>query len=84
MTLDELKNNWRDYAIERGDKIIPLKSLFAICLGEDSGGLLFDTGNKEGDAYILKSDENDNCYQKVKWDVSDNEGWKLIGKFVRS
>lgn len=84
MTREELKDTWKEYAIVSidGKKRKSMKEIAVICLGKYRGGLLFDTGGSQGaSAYIFKSDEDDNCYQKTDWD--DDESWELIGRFEK-
>ena len=86
MTLGTLKKNWKKYAIKKSQKAkaVPLKDLFAVCWGETNGGLLFDAGGEQGaPACILKSDENDFCYEKTDWNLPDDKGWKRIGRFEK-
>lgn len=84
MTLEELKENWEEYAFSDGKNTVPLQEIFAVCWGECKGGLLFDEGGSQGaPAAILKSDDKDNCYIKTDWHAPDEEAWKLIGYFVK-
>ena len=92
MTLDELKENWRLYAIELPDgKVRPLKEMFAICWGNFLDGLLFDFGGQAneqiseafGEGLILKTDEEGNCYVYTDPDAEGEARWTVQGKFVR-
>ncbi|GMR19071.1 MAG: hypothetical protein BMS9Abin34_197 [Patescibacteria group bacterium] len=84
MTLDELKENWKLYAVELPDGTIkPLKEVFVICLGNYLGGLIFDPGGEQGaEATILKPDEEGNCYFKSDPSAPEDAGWELLGRFV--
>lgn len=86
MTLEELKNTWKEYVLVSidGKKRKPMKEIAMMCLGELAGGLLFDAGGPQGaSAWIFKSDEDNNCYQKTDWEAGAEEGWELIGRFEK-
>ena len=85
MTLDELKANWRLYAVELpGGKVRPLKEMFVICWGNFLDGLLFDPGGEQGaEGMILKTDEEGNCYVYTDPDAEGEARWTIQGKFVR-
>lgn len=88
MTLKELHAHWKEYAIKFDDDfgygIRSLKDIFMICWGEKFGGLLFDTGGEQGSpAYLLKSDDNNNCYSKKDWNAPPNESWIKVGRFIK-
>jgi hypothetical protein len=85
MTLDELKENWRLYAVKLPDgTVVPLKERFVVCLGEYLDGLLFDPGGKQGaEVEFLKPDEEDNCYAWIDPDAEGEAQWMIQGKFVR-
>lgn len=92
MTLDELKENWRNYAVELPDGTIrPLKEMFVICWGEFLDGLLFDSDGQAdeklcealGEGMLLKTDEESNCYVYTDPTAPDGERWTIQGRFVR-
>ncbi|OGC37757.1 hypothetical protein A2V54_00615 [candidate division WWE3 bacterium RBG_19FT_COMBO_53_11] len=92
MTLDELKANWRLYAVELPDGTRrPLKEMFVICWGNFLDGLLFDHGGQAdeklcealGEGMVLKTDEEGNCYALSNPDAPAEKAWTLQGKFVR-
>ncbi|MEK7636182.1 MAG: hypothetical protein AAB362_00635 [Patescibacteria group bacterium] len=98
MTLDELQRDWRKYAIDfvENDSQILLSDLYMLCI-EYEDGLLFDPGGEQGvtPAIILKSDDEGFCYCKMSSNdrdghsqrnlfySPDENGWVLIGKFIR-
>lgn len=86
MTLEELQENWRDYGVvvPIGD-VVPLKELFAECLGEFQGGLLFEPEDPDRGAagMILKPDPEGNCYAYTDSTAEGEDRWSLQGRFVR-
>ena len=86
MTNDEFRKHWRDYALEQldGNPTVKLADEFMLCLGPMCGGLLFDTGGPQGaPAYILKVDDQNNCYIKTDWNSPNDAAWRLFGKLVK-
>lgn len=84
MTLDELKENWRSYAVELPDGTVrPLKEMFVFCFSF-LDGLLFDPGGEQGaEGIILKTDDEDNCYVYTDPDAEGDARWTIQGRFVR-
>jgi len=85
MTLDELKENWKQYAVELPNGTVrPLKDRFMICWGGYLDGILFDPGGEQGaEGMILKPDKDGNCYFKSDPSAPEGAGWELIGRFVK-
>jgi hypothetical protein len=85
MTLEELKQNWREYGVELpSGEVVPLKERFAICWGSFQDGLLFDPGGEQGaEGAILKTDEEDNCYLYTYPEGEEEGRWTIQGRFVR-
>lgn len=95
MTLDELQENWKEYAIAfEGDgtsefegNIRRMNELFMVCWGKCEGGLLFDQGGEQGaQGAILKADDEGNCYRKVfnsSESCQEDEKWEKVGRFLK-
>ena len=84
MTQDEFLAHWQEYKLilPNGKEII-LKEMFFVCF-KMNGGLLCDTGGPQGaPAYLLKTDEHNNCFIKTDWSASDGEAWELCGKLEK-
>lgn len=60
MTTDDLRRNWLDYGVSIDNKTHHLSDIYSMCWGfvEDWGGLIFDTGNFNGEAhcFIVEND----------------------------
>ncbi len=97
MTLDELRRDWRKYAVDllEDDSQVLLSDAYMLCV-KYKDGLLFDPGGEQGaPAIILKCDDDGFCYcktlnengdghsQRNLFYSPDENGWVLIGKFVR-
>ena len=87
MTTDELKDNWKKYAVNINDEIKPLKDCFTLCWGYPDplhGGtdfLLFDVGGEQGaSAYLLKVSEDGDYLISVN--PENTEETTVLGKLV--
>lgn len=85
MTLEELRDRWKDLAIDLTDGTRVRMADIAMLAygGEIDGGILFDSGGEQGNpAWLLKPDEHDQCWQKFWISAPAGEGWQVVGKFV--
>lgn len=86
---EEIFENWPDYAVEVDIKIpaenvhikerVVLANKFYICeILEKEEALIFFISKNDPMKYILKCDENYNCFFKFS-----DEKWSKVGKFVK-
>lgn len=82
MTLCQFHDRWHElYLVDDLElKDQSLTSLFRECQGGHRGGLLFIS--REEESWVLKCDENDVCYRRVKETGDEEEDWSRIGSLV--
>ena len=85
MTLEELKKNWKRYAIRTSGEIetILLANIYRRPWKRYGGGLLFILKDQPDSCDLLKSDENNLCYLKTSLGDELLEKWIRIGTFVK-
>lgn len=88
MTLEELKKNWKKYALTLidGQTIVMRKAYTLVATGgEFKGELLFEMKDElfKGRCDLFGVDENNICYTKISVNTEFVDFWVPIGKFVK-
>ncbi len=86
MTLDEFNIDWKRMFMvdsEIGGSDQPLTEILKSCAGQSKGGLLFyGAGFYDGELLILRCDDDNNCYRRIKNTGDDEQDWELFGYLI--
>lgn len=83
MTCRYFQEQWENLTLVGAKDDVPLKAFLKDCLGEHRGGLLFiGRGTQDGNTFILRVDDQDDCYRRVADSGDEGQDWRWLGALV--